>query len=52
MTNIWSVQRVIEEIDKEEIILYVGNGVTMEEVADKRIVLFNLQRDRQHLRSQ
>lgn len=41
MTNIWSVQRVIEEIDKEEIILYVGNGVTMEEVADKRIVLFS-----------
>lgn len=41
MDKIWSIQRVIEEIDKEELILYVGNGVDMEMEADKRIVLFS-----------
>ena len=41
MDKVWSVQSVIEEIDKEELILYLGNGVCMEDEADKRIVLFS-----------
>lgn len=40
MESIWNVQRVIEEIDHSELMLYVGCGVDMEAFADKRIVLF------------
>ena len=40
MEKMWSVQKVIEAIDKDELILYVGNGVDMDTTADKRIVLF------------
>lgn len=40
MGNIWSIQRIIEEIDHNDLMLYVGCGVDMEAVADKRIVLF------------
>lgn len=40
MDKIWSVQKVIEEIDKDELVLYVGNGVDMEMPANKRIALF------------
>ena len=41
MEKIWSVQQVVEEIDKDELIIYMGNGVDMERRADKRIVLFS-----------
>lgn len=40
MENVWNVQRIIEEIDHEALMLYVGCGVDMEAVANKRIVLF------------
>ena len=40
MENKWNVQRVIEEIDGEKLILYVGNAVDMEDDASKRIALF------------
>ena len=41
MNNVWSVQGVIEAIDTDELMLYVGNGINMEEGADKRIILFS-----------
>lgn len=40
MKKKWNVQDIIEEIDNEELILYVGNDVNMDDEADKRIVLF------------
>lgn len=40
MGKIWNVQRLIEEIDSEELMIYMGNGVNMEDDAEKRIVLF------------
>lgn len=40
MDNIWDVQKIIKELDQEELILYVGKNVTMEKAADKRIILF------------
>ena len=40
MENKWNVQQVIEIIDREKLILYVGNGVEMDTDASKRIVLF------------
>ncbi len=41
MGNIWNVQRIIEEIDHDDLMLYVGCGVDMEANADQRIVLFS-----------
>ena len=40
MSDVWSVQKIIEEIDKEELVIYIGNDVEMEEKIAKRIVLF------------
>ena len=40
MEKIWNVQKLIEAIDNEELMLYVGNGVDMEANVEKRIVLF------------
>lgn len=41
MNVMWNIQRIIEEIDRDELILYVGNNVSMDMVADKRIALFS-----------
>lgn len=40
MEKIWNVQKLIETIDNEELMLYVGDGVDMEASADKSIALF------------
>lgn len=40
MEKAWNVRRIIEEIDKDELMLYIGNGVDLDAGADKRIVLF------------
>ncbi len=40
MGKIMNMQDIIEAIDKEELMLYMGNGIDMEAHVDKRIVLF------------
>lgn len=35
-----NVQSIVEEIDREKLIIYMGNGIEMEADASKRIVLF------------
>lgn len=40
MEKVWNVKRIIEEIDGDELMLYVGCGVEIEDATDKRIVLF------------
>ena len=40
MEKVWNVKRIIEEIDRDELMLYIGCGVKIEDATDKRIVLF------------
>ena len=41
MENIWNVQKIIEEIDRNDLMLYLGCGVDVEMLVEKRIVLFS-----------
>ena len=41
MEQIWTVQRIVEEIDKDDLIIYIGNSVDMEAKVDKCTVLFS-----------
>lgn len=41
MEKLWSVQQIVEEIDKDELIVYIGNDVDMEAKVDKCTVLFS-----------
>ena len=40
MENMWTVQKIIEEIDRDNLMLYVGCGVELEKRIENRIVLF------------
>lgn len=40
MENKMIMEEIIEKLDKEELVMYLGNGVCMETDTDKRILLF------------